>query len=351
MKERQYGLDLYRIMAMLMITALHINFQHCNLLNRHISPVGLYYAGLIIEYVCFAGVNCFAMLSGFLMGSNTGGYDRHWGYRSSSFLLKMVFWGILLYLLVYFCFPGGREYDFDMRKTVFPFIGFWWYISAYCGVLIFMPLLNTALSKFSKRDYIVLSAVMLAVFSAIPTYYDNNSGNMILANGYSTIWLIICFIFGAAIKKLLPEILQIKRITLILILLLLSSVAVPLAVELLAGKRYMEYTTPFCVLEAACLLILCSRIKIVDPLWIKIISFISVNSLGIYLVQNYPYFWEKYIIRLNPPVYEPLKYLWYLPGVILALMIIGVFGNFAVDKIYRIAGVDRLLRKIFAIKR
>jgi len=29
MKERQYGLDLYRIMAMLMITALHINFQHC----------------------------------------------------------------------------------------------------------------------------------------------------------------------------------------------------------------------------------------------------------------------------------------------------------------------------------
>ena len=107
MKERAVGLDIYRILAMLMITALHINYQHCNLLNNRDLPGVLYYSGLIIEYICYAGVNCFAMLSGYLLGNTDGGFDRKWGYRCISFYGKMVWWGILLYLLIFFAFSGS----------------------------------------------------------------------------------------------------------------------------------------------------------------------------------------------------------------------------------------------------
>jgi surface polysaccharide O-acyltransferase-like enzyme len=113
----------------------------------------------------------------------------------------------------------------------------------------------------------------------------------------------------------------------------------------------MNYTTAFCVLEAACLLILFSQVKIVKPGMVKTISFVSSNSLGIYLIQNYPYFWENFIVRCDPPIYEPIKYLWYLPGMIVAVMIVGVLGNFIVDKLYQWIGLDRLCRKIFVINK
>ncbi len=350
MKERVVGLDIYRILAMLMITALHINYQHCNLLNNPDLSGTLYCAGLIIEYICYAGVNCFAMLSGYLLGECRGGYDHKWGYRCISFYGKMVWWGILLYLLIFFAFPGGMEYDLNVKKTVFPFIGFWWYISAYCGVLIFMPLINRGLSKCSDRDIVILLTVMMIMFSVIPNYY-RDYGHLAFNGGYSMIWLMVCFIYGAGIKKLMPQILKIRKINLIVILLLPVSMVTPVILEIGIGRRYMDYTTPFCVLEAACLLILFSQVKTVKPGIIKTISFVSNNSLGIYLIQNYPYFWENFIVRRDPPIYEPVKYLWYLPGMVAAVMAVGVLGNFIADKLYQWAGFDRICRKIFAINR
>lgn len=343
MKERSYGLDLYRIMAMLMITALHVNYQHCNLLNNWTLPGGLRCAGVIIEYICFAGVNCFAMLSGYVMGNAYTGYDRRWGYRCVSFWSRMVFWGVFLFLLVFCVFPGGREYPFDFTGTFFPFIGFWWYISAYCGLLILMPLLSAGVNQLPVRQIVILLLTMPVFFSVIPAL-GKSYGFLGLNNGYSTLWLAICFIYGVSLKKLAAQILEIKRINLILILLLLASIVVPVTLELTMNIRYMEYTTLFCVVESACLLLLFLQIRISSKRVAKMVAFVSSNSLGIYLVQNYPYFWENYIIRHDPPIYEPVKYLWYLPGVILLLMIIGVMVNFIVDHLYKFSGCDRLCR-------
>ena len=65
MKERFLGLDLYRVLAILMITILHVNYQHCGLINNPTLSTGACATGLFIEYLCLAGVNCFAMLSGY----------------------------------------------------------------------------------------------------------------------------------------------------------------------------------------------------------------------------------------------------------------------------------------------
>ena len=167
MNTRCYGLDIYRILAMLMITALHINNQYCGLLGDTL-PFNCYLSGVIVEYLCFAGVNCFAMLSGWLMGEGAGEYDRKWGYKTISFAAKIVLWGLLLYLVVFLFLPGGRGYDFNIKATFIPIVGFWWYINAYCGLLIFMPLLCKGLSKISLRELAILSGCMFFAFSILP---------------------------------------------------------------------------------------------------------------------------------------------------------------------------------------
>jgi peptidoglycan/LPS O-acetylase OafA/YrhL len=89
MRERLCGLDLYRSLAILMITVLHVNWQHCGLIYTPGLPRSVYGAGLFIEYLCFAGVNCFAMLSGYLSGEANMDYGRKWLGRIASFWLKM----------------------------------------------------------------------------------------------------------------------------------------------------------------------------------------------------------------------------------------------------------------------
>ena len=73
--ERNYGLDLYRLLAMLMITALHVNYQQLNLMEHNVPSVSS--MGYLIEYICFCGVNCFALLTGFLFKSKMN-YDKKW---------------------------------------------------------------------------------------------------------------------------------------------------------------------------------------------------------------------------------------------------------------------------------
>ena len=348
MNTRCYGLDIYRILAMLMITALHINNQYCRLLNETL-PVFHYCFGVIVEYFCFAGVNCFAMLSGWLMGEGAGEYDRKWGYKTISFAAKIVLWGLLLYLVVFLFLPGGRGYDFNIKATFIPIVGFWWYINAYCGLLIFMPLLRKGLSKISLRELAILSGCMFFAFSILPMI-SPLTAELSLRNGYSMIWLIICFIYGAALRKFSPQILCIKRINYILTAICFLSVLIPSAVHLLAGdRRLMNYLSPFCVLQAATMLLLMAQINISGQKMIRGISFISTNSLGIYLLHCYPYFWNNFICRKNPAIYPLPQEILLLSAMILLLMAGGVIVNYCVEKIYQYCRFDFIIRKILGV--
>ena len=96
MKERWYGLDIYRIMAMVMITALHINCFNLGMMDRS-RPAAVFYTGYLVEYACFAGVNCFAMLSGFMMGTGSWSYDKRWLKKFLLFWLKIITWSVVMY--------------------------------------------------------------------------------------------------------------------------------------------------------------------------------------------------------------------------------------------------------------
>lgn len=334
MKERFLGLDLYRVLAILMITILHVNYQHCGLINNPTLSTGACATGLFIEYLCFAGVNCFAMLSGYFMGGMGVKYDWNWVIRIVRFWFKMVLFGVILYLSIVLFIPQARDYSFDYLSTFLPFKGFYWYINAYFGLMIFMPLVNKSLQVCSDRALLVVSGILFILFSVFPSL-GLESKTFGVLGGYSLSWLLICYIYGYVVKRFANNVLNIKKVNLILIIILILSVLVPFTIDF-CGLRWMQfYNSPFCVLEAVCLMFLLIQVKMTHSWLIKLIAFISANSLGVYLFQNYPYIWDNYIFRINPVVYPPFKMVCYFIFVVVVLEFLGVLLNLIVEKIYK----------------
>ena len=334
MKERFLGLDLYRVLAILMITILHVNYQHCGLINNPTLSTGACATGLFIEYLCLAGVNCFAMLSGYFAGGMGVKYDWNWVKRIALFWFKMVLFGVVLYLSIVLFIPQARDYSFDYLSTFLPFKGFYWYINAYFGLMIFMPLVNKSLQACSDRALLVVSGILFILFSIFPLL-GIESKTLGVLGGYSLSWLLICYIYGYVVKRLANNVLNIKKVNLILIIILILSVLVPFIIDFYGFKWMQFYNSPFCVLEALCLMLLLIQVKMTHSWLIKLIAFISANSLGVYLFQNYPYIWDNYIFRINPVVYPPFKMVCYFIFVVVVLEFLGVLLNLIVEKIYK----------------
>lgn len=336
MKERLFGLDLYRVLAILMITILHVNYQHCGLINNPNLPRGACAIGLFIEYLCFAGVNCFAMLSGYFAGGMGVKYDWNWAKRIALFWFKMVIFGVVLYLSIVLFIPQARDYSFDYLSTFLPFKGFYWYTNAYFGLMIYMPLVNKSLQVCSDRALLVASGILFILFSIFPML-GIESKTFGVSGGYSLSWLLICYIYGSVVKRLANKVLNIRNINLFLTVILVLSVLVPFMMDFCGFKWMQFYNSPFCVLEAVCLMLLLIQIKMTRPRLIKVITFLSANSLGVYLFQNHPFIWENYIYRTNPEIYSLFKMVCYFVFVVLVLEFLGIVLNVIVEKICNIS--------------
>ena len=341
--ERNYGLDLFRIMAMLMITVLHVNFQHFNLLNRQHEP-GIYTAGYLIEYICFCGVNCFALLSGYLAKPVQGNFDRKWFRRILDLWLKIIFWGIPLYLGWVLISP---EVSFDkelFRSLIFAGNSEWWYIQSYFGLLIFLPVFSGITSRFSIAEqvrFLIITFVLFTILPRVLRYPDIFEFRF----GYSTLWLIACFLWGEILRELAPEIQKWKHSTVFLSITAVLCALLPCLYHLTAryfglgdhAHIFFSYTSPFCVLEAGALLLLFRKIQIKNGKIQKLLLFLSVNSLGIYLIQCHPMIWKTVILRDHSVPEIPDGLYWKYPLLVMGIMLSGI-------------GMEYLIRSLCGIR-
>jgi hypothetical protein len=217
----------------------------------------------------------------------------------------------------------------------FPFAGPYWYINAYFALMMLMPVLNRGLAACSDKSLLVLSA-SLFVFTSVFPAFGLESAELSVAGGYSAVWLVVCYIYGCVIRRLAHYELGVRNIKLILVSLLALSVGVPFVCDFAGGKWMLFYHSPFCVVEAAALMLLLLQVKIKSVWLVKAVSFVSVNSLGVYLVQTHPFIWNNYVVRTNPELYPCFKMAGYFIAVVLILEIAGLAFNFVVDRCCRL---------------
>lgn len=190
-KNRKYGIDLLRIITMLMVINLHI-FWHGGILRSE----NLYFLSAkynivwILEIICYVAVNCYALISGFV------GIESRYKYSNIVLLwLRVVFYSISLYLIG--CIFGIVDFNFKTLVTFcFPVVNSkYWYFTAYFCLFFFMPILNAGIQNLEYKQLRNAVILIVIVTCILPFIY---SGDVFqFKKGYSFVWLLVIYIYMA----------------------------------------------------------------------------------------------------------------------------------------------------------
>lgn len=295
--KRNYGIDLLRMLSMFMVVMLHVLGQGGLLYAVEENSVK-YWILWFLEMACFCAVNCFALISGYVM------------YQSRVKISK----ALLLWLQVAFYTIGAAAAVFILKPeavglgtiadAIFPVSRMhYWYISAYFGLLVLQPLLNILMAHADKKLLGTVLLTAFVMFCTVPTFLKSDP--YILGGGYTTIWLALLYLAGAYIHKYaVAE--KIKKSTAWLIfgVTLLIAFAFKMGTELfpqeilpLAKFRNVlaSYTAPTTILMALSLLVALSQQSFGNGIT-KVISWCAPAALGVYLIHTNKLVWQ-YLIK------------------------------------------------------
>lgn len=100
-----------------------------------------------IETLCYVGVNCFVLITGFFMINAKLKLSR-----IVKLIVQVEFYSILCTAVRYFVFRQPVEIE-DMICTVFPLSrGVYWFVSSYIILLMLIPLVNRLIHSMTKKE-------------------------------------------------------------------------------------------------------------------------------------------------------------------------------------------------------
>lgn len=190
--KREYGIDLMRVFAMVLVILGHI-VGAGGVVEASEIGTSQHYMAVFLQVFSMCSINVFGLISGYV------GYGKKLRFRALiKIWLRVLFWTMTITLL--FFILGWIEMDDNLvRKTMLPVISkTYWYITAYFIVIILSPLLNIILKKMNIW-LIYISVICGAALLSI----------VITTSGNNAIWLMLLYIIGATIRK--SNVLQYKK--------------------------------------------------------------------------------------------------------------------------------------------
>lgn len=326
MNQRNYGIDFLRILSMFMVVVLHVLGNDGSIYEP--TSINLnYWVEWLIEISAFGAVNCFALISGYVMCNSAPKISKLF-----NLWLQTAFYTISLFIL--FAIINRNFAITTFVKSCLPIsTKRYWYISAYFGMFFLIPLLNHIVKNIEKKVFdkaLITCFIGFCIFAVlIPFSYEPFH----LEGGYSTLWLCLMYLVGAYIKKYdIAE--KIKSSTTIIIytimtvLTFLSKMVIHYSTQAILGKPFLtdifvSYISPTIVIAAICLFIFCLKISFSNTAK-KIISFFAPASLGVYLIHFNGDVWSNVInkIQLNLLNCNPFAIIFLVIGTAIAIYIV-----------------------------
>ena len=279
MTERNYGIDLLRIVSMFYVIVLHVFGQGGVLAGTMDSAH--YSLALYFETFSFCAVDCFALISGFV------------GYRENTHKLKIsnyiniwlqvVFYNIVIMFIYSLILPDAVKLS-DYKYAIFPVtMNRHWYFTAYTGLFFITPLINAAVQKMDNRilkKHAIITIILYSFFASFCAIY--NGDNFILHGGYSVIWLAILYFLGAVIKKTG------------LFLNISPLFGIPALLLLALQRVFITYISPAVLIAAIIHLALFAKIK-VSPKLIKLLSIATPGVFAVYIINTQKLFYSNFM--------------------------------------------------------
>lgn len=291
--NRNYGIDLLRIISMFFVVTLH-SLGHGGMLKSVIIDSIQYKFIWFLEILAYCAVDIFALISGYVSYNNKEKKVNYSNYIN--LWLQVVFYGILINLILNIINPSWVNAT-DFLATIFPVTKkLYWYFTAYTGLFVIIPIINKGIKETSDSNLKKLFIAIFLVFS----FLEVLSPKFILNGGYSFIWITLLYILGAIIKKTdLGKNLKKHQIIMgIIFLCIITYISKIYGVKiskfgiLLTKDTYVSYISPTILGMAILYVIFFSKIKF-NKLFTRVIKFAAPSTFAIYLLNDH------YLVRKN----------------------------------------------------
>ena len=285
-KPRELGIELFRIVAMLLIVLLHV-LGRGGVYNATDYLSTNYKIAWFLETAAYCSVNCYALISGYV------GIHSKFRFRKIVYLwLEVAFITLSTTLLFTIFAPETVEAD-DWLKAAFPLIKReYWYFNAYTLMFPFLPFLNKGLKSISRRQHLITMIFLFVLATIFPILGDRDIFQ--LANGYSCIWLMVLYIFGAYFKLYgVPKFAH--PLVCLGVFFATTTVAWAQKVGMIPfGKAgaLIGYTSPLMVIRALSLLCLFAGIKVRGKVCGFIVAQLGKATFGVFLVHVGAMVWD-----------------------------------------------------------
>lgn len=290
---RNYGIDLLRIVSMLMVVLLHILGQG-GILKSTVPITANYEVSWFLEIAALCAVNCYALISGYV------GYGSKFKYTNIVYIwIQVVFYNFFITLIYSFILPNVTSER--LWGAIFPVTNrAYWYFTAYFCIYFLTPIINTAIKHLTENKLKAISLSLILIFTVIPLFAKADL--FFTVDGYSAFWLVILYFLGGVIKKC--RILEKIRIRWLL-LMYLGVILITWLHKLWADchnmfspneprmkQIFVEYTSPTILFAAIFLLVAFSKLKM-NKRAIKFIKWSAPLSFGVYLIHVQGYIWRQ----------------------------------------------------------
>lgn len=343
MKKRDNGLDLLRIISMLMIVALHF-WGHGGLIGGELAEgtVNWFIANAIYPFALVA-VNCFVLLSGYFQCTSQFKLKR-----VLSVWLQAVVYSVVLYVAsaVYL---GNFSLSEVIRHLLVVATEQYWFVTAYLLMYMVSPFLNAMISAMDKRQHMLCCCTVLGIFCVannLTNSYD--LGNV--GGGHTVLWFCVLYVVAAYIRIYMPvEKKQRKWGLLVYGLCALGVGLSRFAVFLLdAPVVTSSYNYNSILVTAAAIgLFMAMRTVNLSGKPAKLVGFFAPLAFGVYLIHDHPSIRPMLWSILKPYAFASSP--WMIPYGLVC--VVGVFlGCCAVEwlrqQAFRLLGISKLCDRL-----
>ena len=295
MRERNYGIDLMRIVSMVYVLVLHTLGQG-GMISSAVTGSKQEMIIWALEIWAFCAVDIFALISGYV---GYCGREKPTKFANLFELwLQVVFYSVLITLYYRFRYPESVT-GTDLIKSFFPVtFSTYWYFVAYTGLFFLMPVINRGLRSCSEVTARKVLIALLFVFSGYEVLFSKFG----MEDGLSVIWLAILYIIGAIIRKCeigknmnpLFAFVGVVLLEFATLGILISHKSLAIADYSITGLTFVSYVSPFIAGMAIFYVIGASKLRL-PKACNAVIGFAAPGAFAAYILNNHTLVWNNWM--------------------------------------------------------
>lgn len=342
-ESRSYGIELLRILSMLMVLSLHFLIKGDY--NKSENIIVNSESWILI---CFSvvAVNCYVLISGYFMCEKSFKLSR-----ITNTYTQTLFYSVATFIVMIAI--GVNEFSFGaFARSVTPIIfNNYWFVTAYILLLFVSPLLNSAINNMSKSKMKLVLFTLVGILCVInnivkPINPIDNSG------GYGLIWFIVLYMTAAYIKKYYAENGKWHKYLLFYVIFVFLNTGIHFICsdkgEVWSSYMVRDYNNFLVYASAVCLFLTFLNFRIKGNIAQKIIGFISPLTFAVYLIHESPFVADFLWNKINVRVWcvNNLLFFLFAIGTVLLLFLLCCSIEFVRSRVFKLLRIDIAITKL-----